>query len=155
MIQTKEKLIDERSVSVTQFPARKGLKIKLRLAKMIAPGFASATGILSNGLDAEFDSKALSYAVSQLVDNIGNDATVDFIVLELMQGTRLDDKEINNAIFDMEFAGNYGLLYKIIGFILEVNYGSFFESLNIGHLTSKFPNFVGQKTHPPIPDQEL
>ena len=121
---------------------------------MIAPGFASATGILNGDLDAEFDSKALSYAVNQLVDSVGRDATVDFIVLELMQGTRIDDKEITGAVFDMEFAGNYGLLYKIIGFILEVNYGSFFESLNIGHLTSKFPNFVGPKTHPPIPVQE-
>ena len=153
MIQTKEKLIDERSVSVTQFPARKGLKVKLRLAKMIAPGFASATGILNGDLDAEFDSKALSYAVNQLVDAVGNDATVDFIVSELMQGTRLDDKEINNAVFDMEFAGNYGLLYKIIGYILEVNYGSFFESLNIGNLTSKFSSLTGPKTPPqPIPE---
>ena len=142
MIETKEKVIDERSVSVTQFPARKGLKIKLRIATMIAPGFASATGILNGNPDADFDSKVLSFAVSQLVNSIGNDATVDFIVNELLQGTRLDEKEINGAVFDMEFAGNYGLLYKIIYYILEVNYGSFFESLNIGSLTSRFASFT-------------
>lgn len=145
MIETKTKQIDERSVTVSQFPARKGLKIKLHLAKMIAPGLASATGILTGGLETDFDSKVLAFAIGQLVDSLGNDATVDFIVKELMQGTRLDDKEITDSLFDMEFAGDYGLLYKIIAFILEVNYGSFFENLNIGSLTSKFPNIVGPK----------
>jgi len=153
MIDSKEKQIDERSVSVTQFPARIGLKIKLRIAKMIAPGLASATGILQSGLEADFDSKVLAYAVGQLVDSMGNDATVDFIVKELMQGTRLDDKEINDAVFDMEFAGNYGLLYKILAFVLEVNYGSFFESLNIGQLTSKFSSLISP-VKPPLSSSE-
>ncbi len=148
MIETKTKQIDERSVSVTQFPARKGLKIKLRLLKMVAPGLASATGILQGGLEVDFDSKVLAYAVGQLVDSMGNDATVDFIVKELMQGTRLDDKEITDSLFDMEFAGDYGLLYKIIAFILEVNYGSFFENLNIGSLTSKFSSVVSPAKQP-------
>ena len=149
MIETKTKQIDERSVSVTQFPARKGLKIKLRLAKMIAPGLASAAGITKDGLESDVDFKVLAYAVGQLVNSLGNDATVDFIAKELMQGARLDDKEITESVFDMEFAGDYGLLYKIIGFILEVNYGSFFENLNIGSLTSKLSSVVGQGKQPP------
>jgi len=149
MIEAKTKQIDERSVTVSLFPARKGLKIKLRIAKMIAPGLASATGLLQSGLEADFDSKVLAYAVGQLVDSMGNDATVDFIVKELMQGTRLDDKEITDTVFDMEFAGNYGLLYKIISYILEVNYGSFFESLNIGQLTSKFSSLTSPVKPPP------
>ena len=148
MIETKTKQIDERSVSVTQFPARIGLKIKLRIARMIGPGLASATGMLQSGIEAEFDSKVLAYAVGQLVDSMGNDVTVDFIVKDLMQGTRLDDKEINDAVFDIEFAGNYKLLYKIIGYILEVNYGSFFENLNIGNLTSKFSSFANPAKKP-------
>ena len=120
---------------------------------MIGPGLASATGMLQSGIEAEFDSKVLAYAVGQLVDSMGNDATVDFIVKELMQGTRLDDKEINDAVFDMEFAGNYGLLYKILAFVLEVNYGSFFESLNIGQLTSKFSSLISP-VKPPLSSSE-
>ena len=149
MIKTEETTIDGVKVTVTQFPARLGLKIKVKLMKLAAPAIATATGALKGGLDAEIDSVVLGAAVKELVSNLDQDVIVDFIITELLQSTRLNDKELTEEVFDMEFSGNYSLLYKVIGYVLKVNYSDFFGKSGIGLLASRF-----LKTEQAVADKE-
>lgn len=139
-IETEEKTIDGRQVMVTQFPGRRALTFKTRLLKLLGPSIAQMfSGVKtdkSNILDSDFDLSIISKACEKLSETLDEDEFVKF-VLELLQCTRLDGKEINDAVFDIEFAGNLVLMYKVLWFTLEVNYGSFFGVGGIGKILSK------------------
>ena len=48
---------------------------------------------------------------------------------------RIDGREINDAVFNTEFAGKYLMLYKLIWQIIRFNYGDdFFGEGGIGDL---------------------
>lgn len=141
MIQTKEKTIDGKLIAVTQFPARHGFKIKARLAKLLGPALASAAAAVQGGnkgslLEADVDIAALGAAVSTLVASLDSDSTLD-LVMGMLTSTRMDGKEVTDSVFDMEFAGNYATLYKVLAFVVEVNYGDFFGKGGIGNLVDK------------------
>ncbi len=70
------------------------------------------------------------------MEQLDHTTVVDF-VLELLQCTRLDGKEVTGEVFDMEFAGNYLLLGHTLAFVVEVNYGSFFGQGGIGSLVER------------------
>jgi len=136
MIETKEKKIDDRAVMVTQFPGRRALFFKTRLLKLVGP---SVTQLFTGkGLDASLDFSTMSKALDKLSENLKEDEYVKF-VLDLLQCTRLDGQEITDMVFDSEFAGNLLLMYKILWFTLEVNYGSFFGQSGIGKILSAIP----------------
>ena len=137
MIDTKEKTIDEHNVMVTQFPGRRALLFKTRLIKLIGPSVAQM--FTGKSLDANVDFSVISKALDKLAENLKEDEYVKF-VLDLLQCTRLDGKEISESVFDNEFAGNLLLMYKVLWFTLEVNYGSFFGQGGIGKILSAIPH---------------
>lgn len=142
-IATKEKTIDEHKIMVTQFNARRGLVLKLQVSKLLIP----AIGVLLSGkmqgkttddlkksfMDKDID---LGAALQQLADNVEPEKFLA-MAIELMSYTRLDGQEINEKSFDTLFIGEYLLMYKILIFVLEVNYGSFFGTGGIGNLLPK------------------
>jgi hypothetical protein len=67
--------------------------------------------------------------------------------LELLQLTRIDGKEINEAVFDSEFAGNLFFMYKVIFFVIEVNYKDFFDKSGIGKILTQTQSDI------PIPEK--
>jgi len=143
MIETKEKAIDEHNVMVTQFPGRRALMFKTRLIKLLGPSIAQL--FTEKGVDAEVDFSAISKALDKLAENLNENEYVKF-VLDLLQCTRFDGKEIGENVFDTEFAGNLLLMYKVLWFTLEVNYGSFFGEGGIGKILSKLPQVKETKT---------
>jgi len=146
MIETKDKTIDNRVVTVTQFPGRRALFFKTRLIKLIGP---SVTQLFTGkGLDLNIDLVIVAKALDKLAENLKEDEYVKF-VLELLQFTRLDGQEINDSVFDNEFAGNLLLMYKILWFTLEVNYGSFFGQSGIGKILSAIPRPSVKETKMP------
>ena len=141
MIDTKEKIIDEHNVMVTQFPGRRALFFKTRLIKLVGPSVAQL--FTGKSLDINMDFSIVAKALDKLAENLKEDEYVKF-VLDLLQCTRLDEKEINDSTFDNEFAGNLLLMYKVLWFTLEVNYGSFFGQGGIGKILSAIPWPVAQ-----------
>lgn len=140
MLQTKDKIIEKRTYSVTQFPARHGFVLKARLAKLIGPAVAELFAALKGGsaesvMSADVDMSMIGGAIHKLLDGIDGEDALD-LVLKLLSMTRLDGKEISEQVFDMEFAGRFSELYKVLAFVVEVNYGDFFGSNGIGRLAA-------------------
>lgn len=139
MIEMKEKEIDGRRFTVTQFNGREGFKIKTKLAKMLMPCVAAITGGIDTSkvrkggsvMDADVDGEVLAKGLSLLAEQLHEDEFLA-LVMRLFQSTRMDDREITDTVFDMEFAGDFGVVYKALAFVLEVNYGSFLAVGGIG-----------------------
>jgi hypothetical protein len=134
MIQTLEKTINGSSYSVTQLPARRALRLQAKLVKLLGPA-VSTIFVASGDLDNADQSipKAIAALASQL-----DDKSFDQLVLDLLQGqARKNGKEINEAVLDMEFAGNLNELFLLLAFVLEVNFGDFFRE---GGILSSFLN---------------
>lgn len=143
MIQTKNKTIAGRDIMVTQYPGRKSIEIKAKLFKLLGSSLVR----LFSGTEA-FDLSSLSSAIDIFIDKL-NPKEFTAFVLELLQSTRIDGKEITDSVFDTEFAGEMSLMYKILGYTLEVNYGNFFGEAGIGKILTKM------KTPPPAKTETL
>ena len=144
-VETKDKVIDGKKITVTQFPGRKALFYKVKLIKL----FGSSIGAMlaqAKGLTAQIDMSVFAAAMDKLATTIDEGEFTRF-VLELLQLTRVDNVPITEASFDMEFAGNLLFMYKILWFTLEVNYGSFFGENGIGKILSAL------QPPPPVPEK--
>jgi hypothetical protein len=134
MLTKKEKVIDGIPVEVTPFPVWRAFEIKLRLAKKFIPGIMAMAGAGDSVLDVN---------VSQFMTAIdGFLQTVEpsefmRLVSELCEWVEVKNekgekrflapgKEINESILNDLFCGKITTLYKILFFVLEVNYPDFF-----------------------------
>lgn len=135
-METRERSIGGHSYRVTQFPGRMGLRLQVRLVKLLGPavGTLAADG---NVMDAQIDGGMIGKAVGLLADRLEEDA-VEKLVVELLSGTRRDGGELGGAQIDLAFAGHYGELLQVLAFVIEVNYGDFLGALTTG------PGAVGQ-----------
>ena len=120
MIHTREVMVDGKKYSVTQFSASKGMKLLTRLVKILGEPMAS---FFSNP-DAEQEI-AFQAALAALSDKLDEDVVLN-TVKELIDS--LSDAE-GSIQFDTYFAGQFGHLFKVLGKILEVQYGDFFGVL--------------------------
>ena len=121
MIETREKTIDGAVYSVTQLPARRALKMKARLLKM----FGATLGQLFN------DSKNVCKAFEVLSQTLDENA-FETLCIDLLTGVRKSGIELTPATVDIEFAGDIAGLYKVLWFVIEVNYENFFQMMGIG-----------------------
>lgn len=135
MIETKEKKIGESNYSVTQMTARRALRMKARLLRLFGPSLAQ---MFLPGGDSPMKGMAFSKgdavkAVESLACGL-EDSVFDRLVVDLLSGVRKDGVELTEAIIDHEFAGDLGTLLKLVWFVLEVNFSSFFGESGIGDL---------------------
>lgn len=128
MIETQEKEIDGAIYTVTQLTARRALRLKARLFKGLGPFFMNS------------DPSAFQ-AICQTID----ENLFESLCLEMIQGVRKNGVELTPATFDLEFAGDMAGLYKLLLFVVEVNFSNFFTMLGIG-----LPSFPEDQT--PTPD---
>lgn len=146
ILKTEKKIIDDSEYTVSQFTGREAFKIKLKLVKILAPIISS---LISNFdakgkpiLDSEIDFSKIGESISSLMNTMSEDEMIDFI-LRMLKNTRKDNLEITEQIFDVCFAGNLTTIYKVIYFVIQVNYPDFFQAgASIGNLTEKFQNQV-------------
>lgn len=137
MLKTKEKSIGGHVWSVTEFPGRAGLRYGTRLARLLGPAFAQAVD------GTEKDSKKsllereikLGPAIEALVLRM-DEGEVERLIMDLLSFTRCDGEELKPAVFDKVFAAKIHLLFQVLMFVVEVNFGGFTELAgNIGDLT--------------------
>ena len=146
MVEEKIKQIDEIDIRVTQWPARKAWKYKRKLGHLFAPliteiaagieGGASDS-ITKNILDGDFDLTKLGSALEKLFEKL-DDAEMDRLFLMFFEGNvRIGETSMTMEMFDQTFAGKMVTVYKMMGFVLEVNFGSFLGEGGIGTLLEK------------------
>lgn len=121
MIETKEKTIGDSVYSVTQMPAIRAVRMQARLLRLVGPSFGALIGS-----DPKNPDSSIPLAVSLLADKL-DETTFEKLVLELMTGVRKDGAELTRGKIDLDFAGNLNDLYRVIQFILEVNFSDFFQ----------------------------
>lgn len=146
-IESKERTIDGVQYTVTQFPARKGLKLKFRLARLLAPSLGPLFGSvdkvnLKNAaalLNSKIDPAMVGKAFGMLFASSDPDQLLN-LVMTLLCDTRREGLEIDDALFDREFAANYGHLYSVLSFVLDVNYSNL---LRVGEGLASIMNQVG------------
>lgn len=134
MIETKEKTIDGRKITVTQFPGRRGLKLKTKLAKLLGPSiFTALKSVSGKGdlLDKDVNLETAGEAIEKLLEKVDENSWEN-LIFELLSMTRINSQEITAELFDAEFAGSFVTLYKIVAFVLEVNYKDFLGLTGIG-----------------------
>lgn len=151
-LQTQERTIDGVSFSVTQFPARAGHNLQIRLGKMLLPAIGALAGEAALGgrqvkaqdiLDAEISGANVGAALNLLADRIPDNFSA--FALELFQFTRADGREIKPAVYDELFAGRYELVYQALAFVVEVN--GFFP---LGAIGDRLAKLLAEK-RPPMP----
>lgn len=149
-IETKTRTIDDMRVDVSPFPARKAIKLKVRIIKKIAP----VIGELAENYDVdkslegqELSSVNLAGACQRLSESLEPDDFLD-LLCQVLQGAVINGVPFSVDTMDVQFTGDKLFsLYKIAGFVLEVNYSSFFGSGGIGTL-------LKSRTMPPIQKTE-
>lgn len=124
MIQQKEITLDGDTYMITQFPATKGIKILKQIVKLVGPSFAE----LSKASEGKAEADVVSVALDKLFDNL-DEVDVEALVKELVSGASKNSVSVN---FDMEFAGKYEKLFKLVREIVEFNYGSVFTLVGSG-----------------------
>lgn len=132
-IETRSKTIDGTKYTVTQFPARLGFRLKIRLARLLAPAIGPLLGgvdasNLSKLADVDVNSAMTGKGFASLFETADPDVLLD-LVLELLRDTRREGHEIDEALFDREFAANYGHLYKVLAFVISVNYANLLRAV--------------------------
>ena len=144
-IVAKDREIDEHKYTVTSFGAGEGVKIKALLMKYLGPSVFSMLALGGNEksfFETDIDPQIISTISDKLFNKLDENQYLNFI-LRLLATTRRDGKEITYELFNMEFAGEYGSLYKVLFFVLEVNYKeSFFGKDGIGNLLETIKNLV-------------
>lgn len=146
MVKAVDKVIDGHEIKVVQFTAREGLSIFTKLGKLIGPALADISQIsdLTNVKEAELANRIFP-ALSKLLAGLSEEEFTPFI-LRLLRSTTIDRKEITAPIFDLEFAGNYGLLMHVVAMVLQVNYADFFGPGGIGGLVPSRQESANQPT---------
>lgn len=120
MIETRDVLVEGRTYQVTQFSATKSIKMMTRLTKILG----EPMGFMFADEKANAD-EMLPLAIRALVSKLDEDLVID-TVKQLLEGVRDSNGEIN---FEVHFAAKMGLLFKVLGKVLEVQYGDFFGGL--------------------------
>ncbi len=130
-IETKAKEIDNVLYEVTQFTATRGFKLSARLWLLFSEPLAnlfSSGNIDKSKSFLDMDASVIAKAIASLNTKFTDESLFEF-AKELLTQTQRDRKEIN---FDLDFAGNIMHLYKVLVFVVEVNFADFFDGLRSG-----------------------
>ena len=130
-VESKTKIIEGRTVTVTQFPALLALNLQTRLIQILGESFITIEMADETSLSARIE-----LAVISLCNKIQPEV-LQALFLELLQCTRVAgtmkvagvsqkyNVEINTEGFETAFAGNLLFMYKVLAYVLEVNFGDF------------------------------
>ena len=133
-IQTKTKQIDGYTIETTQFAARKQLEYQFRLGKYIGGSIGQLASLISKFdrskelSEQTIDGNSLSSVFESLFSKNDSAEITDFI-LQLFSNTKINGHDLNESYMTVELTGKLPTIYKILFFVLEVNYESFLEPI--------------------------
>lgn len=108
---------------VKEFPAMKGIRICVSLARMLGSGLGQAAS--SGGDILNMD---ISSLVSGLTQRLDEDETARLIT-SILSNTQRNGVFLMSDVIDKVYAGNYGEMFEALKFALEVNFGGFIQAL--------------------------
>ena len=114
MLPSKE--IDGHLYEVDLFTTTEGLKVWIRLQKIVGSGFAG----LLEGAGGDEKEQALASAVGSLVGAMDEDSTIE-LIKKLCSRLKRDGQSVL-ADYDMFFRGKYLTLGKVLMFVIEENF---------------------------------
>ena len=127
---TQERKIGDHHYSVTQFTATTALEHLADLAKLAGPAMIMMGDDSEATLAEDAKEKAgekISAAVGALMAGLNKQTHVK-LIKDLLQSTRVDS---NPLVFDTHFMGKIGHLFKVLMFVLEVNFSDFLEEIGV------------------------
>ena len=128
--QEKTKEIDGKVFAVTPFNALQAIKLQAKLLKLIGP---SMGGLLDGKSVDDLQNQEINIkgALSGLFDRLDENSLVDLIkfcfartTLEY-EGKMLQLDNMSSPSFDLAFRGTFATVYKVLWFVIEVNYPDF------------------------------
>lgn len=110
----KEITLKDNKYLLTSFPTTKGMVIVTQLTQVMGPAVASLEG------------GGVATMISSLLDNLDK---VDVVNLskQIVSGATKQGVEIN---FEMEFSGEYDLLFNLMKAVVEFNFASVLSALS-------------------------
>jgi len=133
----RSKEIDGDKYTVTPFLGIEGFKVKTKLLSKLAPSIGGALGSIPPGSKSIGDvdvGKVLGPGTLDRLADVLDERELTEFMLRLLKSTTCNDKEITEEFFNLHFAASFHTLWKVLFFVLEVNYGSFFADGGIGQL---------------------
>ena len=139
-IETQEKTIDDRAVRCTPHKGRPGARLLARLLRHLGPALGALRGVdidLSNGIQ-NVDVAELMPAIGRLFEILAPDE-FDSLACEILSRCSIVLPDVDGklrqydlskpAMIDDAFAGDLMLMFKVLGWSLEVNFSGFFHAL--------------------------
>ena len=142
MKEPQNRKIDDLDIIVSAWGARRAWKNQIKFGKVFGPSLrdiGAALGEKQEGtsiFDSNIGFEKIGEAIANLFSNVSEEESED-ILMECFTNVRVNNQEITNETFDVIFSGRLATVYKIIGFVMEVNYGSFLGKSGIGKLLKK------------------
>jgi hypothetical protein len=144
-VNVKTKTIDGRRFEFFPMPAPRSIKVLTRLIKIIG----EPAGVLASDysdqkpksiMEYQLDESMISKAIGALTERLDEDIVLDTIH-EIIRPVFVDGRRI---LFEQDFDGRIGHLFKVLFAALEANYSDFFDG-SIGGLGSLL-----QRVQPPV-----
>lgn len=134
MQRTTELKVDGKRYVTTQYSAGKGLSLLTRLAKVVGRplGMIVLGKIEKEGKDAsDFDSVFTPEIFGAIIESVAgqiDEGDVVVFVQDILCTTEIiqDDGKRRKIEFNIDFAGAYGHLFRLIKEVLAFQYGDFF-----------------------------
>lgn len=118
-IQTTEHDVAGRRVAVTTMPAGVGLAVGRRLLKLAGTALVEGIGGGPASLLAA-DWGAVSRALRELVER-ASEPEAESLVKDLCRGVTVDGEDAHKH-FDLVFAADYALLFRVVALVIEENF---------------------------------
>ena len=132
-MKTESRVINGKKVNIVLLGARDGIKMSMKLGKIVVPTFAQMLSSLTDKDKKEATKVPFKEIVEACFDRI-EEINLEEMATLLFQGATVDDFPLN---IDTYFQANYGEFIDYLAFALEANFGSFFEASIFKSLTSQ------------------
>lgn len=132
-MKTESRVINGKKVNIILLGARDGIKMSMKLGKIVVPTFAQMLSSLTDKDKKEVPMVPFKELVEACFDRI-EEINLEEMATLLFQGATVDDFPLN---IDTYFQANYGEFIDYLVFALEANFGSFFEASIFKSLTSQ------------------
>ena len=120
-VKTVEKTVNGYDVRIVQFRAVRGFKVKARLLKAVLPvlsqvfpSLGSLGGSMGDILEKNIDiGEMIPNALTALAESLQEEVFYK-LLLDLLAGTSVNNKAIDENFFDELFIGNYNMMPFVI-----------------------------------------
>lgn len=120
--------------SMNTLVATDGLAAVTQLAAIVGAPVGTVAGAAKKGSVLDLDTGVIGDALAKMSARMAEPETVALAQL-LLKDIRKQDKQID---FDIEFAGNYGVMTQLLAWSIKINFTSFFDGNPVlGALLSK------------------